>query len=212
MNDPLSNPGRKLPLAPPARFVAGARQAMGGIDFDPWTTRTNNRLVLATRFLDRELIVDPTIACNDPWDIPEAGRVLCVTPAGMIHTRRFLARILKEYRRGTVKQACVLVGTGEAATKIPWLWDLPIAMPFTRLGFRWYDDECEKFRTSQPTHWSFVVFFPPTATPEAAQAGLVRFHDAFAPFSRIIVNEFAGDTSWKQHYKQYFGREFQESR
>lgn len=211
MTTNFENPGFRAPLAPPACFVDAARKTMGGLDFDPCSSKDNNQLVLARRFLDREL-VDLEVILNDDWNIPADGRLICCTPAPLLTTRRFLHRILAEYRTGRVNQACVLVTISEAAIRLPWIWDFPVALPFRRLGYRWYDRESGKHRTNTPAQWPFAVYLPPCDTPEQSQAAIVRFHEAFSPFSRIILNELAGDLSWKQHYKKYFGKDFQESR
>lgn len=205
------NPGRRLRLAPPEAFVTAARVAMGGIDFDPWTSNTYNRLTLARRYIDYDLI-DLETACRDDWDIPAEGRVICAAPPSMTQTRMLLGRLLKEYRRNAITTACILVSASEIMIKAPWIWDFPIAFPFGRQAFRWYDEEFSRFRSLTPALWSFVLFFPRCDTVDQYQQSLARFYDAFAPSSRIVFNEFAGDDSWKQHYKTFYGRDFNELR
>lgn len=206
-----SGPGRRIPLGPPDAFVTASRAAMGAIDFDAWSTPLYNRLVSARRFNDYELADVDTI-CNNEWDIVGEGRTVCIPPASIPATRRLLNRILREYRQQRITQACVLVTATEAATKIPWIWDFPVAMPFTRMPFRWYDDEFSVFRPVSTALWGFVLYFPRGDDQDLYQQSMARFYDAFAPLSRIVFNELCGEDAWKEHYKRRFGRSFNESR
>ena len=201
--DPVEYPA----LAPPVEFIGASRSAMGGIDFDPYCTRLNNRLVCAKRYLDRdELTLDDIVSRE--WDIPDEGRVLVAPPIGAVPNRRLISKTLKEYRQGRVKQACVLISNNETMTRAPWIWDFPICIPFSRLKPRWWDDDTDKFRPISCGYWSFVVFLPPCEDTEDYQKSVIRFYESFAPLGRVVFNQMCGDTDWKDAYKDWYGRPF----
>lgn len=204
-------PGRRIPLAPSQVFVDSARAAMGGIDFDPWSTPTYNRLVLARRFMDYELADVDTI-CKDPWNIPAEGRLFSMLPGQAAPAGKLLYRILQEYRKGRVTQACVMITTPEFLIRKPWVWDFPMAMPFRRPRLRWYDEEFSMFRGITTSAWGVVLYFPISVDVDRYQESMARFYDAFAPSSRIVFNELCGDTAWKRHYETFCGKAFSDSR
>jgi hypothetical protein len=180
---------------------------MGGIDFDPYSTKLNNTLVNARRFHDiHEVGMDGTLERD--WGLHGEGRVMVFAPSGMDPNRRMLRKTLEEYRAGRIKQACFLVTGHETCTRVPWIWDFPICMPFRRLRLRWFDDELDQFKTFSPSHWSFIVYFPPCEAPHDFDNGLAAFHDSFSSIGRIVFNEFSGDLAWRERYRLYIGKEF----
>lgn len=182
---------------------------MGGIDFDPWSTPRFNRHACARRYIDRS-IFDPEEIIRAPWDVPIEGRVLLALAAGAQTTRQMLGRLLKEYRAGVVKQACVSVSHSEICRTVPWIWDFPICMPFRRLSYRYWDDELEQLRSSRTAHWSVVLYFPPVEIAEDYHSGISRFHLAFSPLGRIVFSEYCGDRRWREDYQRNMNREFNE--
>jgi hypothetical protein len=183
---------------------------MGGIDFDAWSTPRFNRHVCARRYNDRSEL-DPEEIIADPWIIPPDGRVILSLAEGAQTTRRVLGRLLKEYRKGHVQQACAIVSHQEICRTAPWIWDFPICIPFRRLGYRYWDEELEQLRTSSAAQWSVVIYFPPTEIADEYHNGITRFHLAFSPLGRVIFSEYCGDRRWRQDYRRDLGREFSEA-
>lgn len=208
----MSKPARpELLLGPPVPYVSAARGAMGGIDFDPWSSRHFNRHVCARRYNDRD-VLDADEVIHGPWNIPIEGRVSLCLATGAQNTRQMLGRLLREYRGGAVKQACAIFSHHEACRTVPWLWDFPICIPFRRLSYRYWDDELEQLRAVPTGHWSVVAFLPPVELAEDFHEGVARFHAAFSPLGRIMFSEYSGDRRWRDDYRRNLGREYSEMR
>lgn len=197
----------RLCLAPPEELVLNARAVMGAIDYDPFTTPINNRLVGAAKIEDRTTQELDDIIAKD-WDVPGDGRVFVGAPYKSVGSRRLLNKTLREYRKGTVQQAVLWVPHNESLIRLPWLWDFPVCIPFRRLRPSWWDEELEMFRGSSPTDWSAVFYLPPASPPSLFMSKLSRFHTAFCVMGRVVFNEMSGEGDWERTYQRLFKKPF----
>jgi len=197
----------RLDLAPPKDVVLNARMVLGAIDFDPYSTKDINRLVMAARFFDRDNEDFDDVIRKD-WKPIGKRRAFAAPPVGAGATRRLLNKVLREYRKGIISEAVFWIAHNESITKAPWLWDFPICIPFTRLRGCWWDDEMEEFRRIQPADWSAVVYMPPSESSNEFHAKISRFHTAFSPMGRIIFNELSGENDWEKSYEALYKRPY----
>lgn len=198
---------KRVHLAPPADLVLNARAVMGAIDFDPYSTPDINRLVTATHFHDRDR-GDFYALLHDDWKLPGDQRVL-VSPAFSAKTSRpLINKTLREYRCGRVREAILWLPHNETIIRAPWLWDFPACIPFQRLRPCWWDEEVEMFRTVDPTDWSAIFYLPPATPPNLFHTKVARFHSAFSPMGRIVINELGGEGDWEDSYKVVMKRSY----
>ena len=195
--------GRPI-LAPPRDFVVAARATMGGVDLAPWTTADNNRLIESAHIYDGEHL-DFTDLLSRPWEAPRSKRILLYPYLSVQDCRRLINKTLREYRQGSISQACVCLPQNESILKLPWIWDFPVCIPFKRLRPSYWDDELERFVSVSPANWSLIFYLPPCQTPDDYLHSTVRFHRAFAGMGRIIVNENAGEDDWAEAYHNAIG-------
>lgn len=197
----------RVDLAPPEEVVLAARSVLGAIDLDPYSTPEINRLVTAARIYDRDVEdLDDVIAKH--WEAPGERRVFVAPPVGAACTRRLINKTLREYRRGSVREALLWLAHNETIIKAPWVWDFPMCIPFRRLKPVWWDDELEVFRNVQPSDWSAICYLPPTESSNEYHAKLSRFHTVFNPFGRVVVNEMSGEGDWEVSYKAMMKRSY----
>ena len=124
-----------------------------------------------------------------------------IAPAhGAQWTRRLANKALREYRKGRIDQALLWISHNESLTKLPWMWEYPVCIPFRRLRPCYYDDELETFRQVSPSSWSAVVYLPPT-DPQMFHARVSRFHNTFFPTGPVIFNEMSGQNEWEKAYE-----------
>lgn len=200
----------EIELGPPREFIVAARGAMGGIDFDPWSTsKFNSAYVCARRYNDRE-ILDLDEIVHGPWNVPIEGRTVMGLAAGAQPTRQLMGRLLKEYRKGYVKEACLITSHQEVCRTAPWIWDFPIVIPFRRLGYQYWDEELEEVRPARSAQWNLILYFPPVEIAEEFHNGIFRFLRAFSPLGRPIFSEYSGDRRWREHYKTNMKRSYNE--
>ena len=192
--------------APPEDFVTASRGTMGGIDLDPYSTKLNNTLIGARSIFDLEEHSLESILERE-WGPVGKGRTMVFCPAGMDPNRLMLHKLLQEYRQGRVSQATILLTNPETASKVPWVWDFPICIPFRRPRIRWWDEELGRFGTYTPPNWGFIAFLPPQGA-DAFMEGLNSFHAAFSAMGRIVLNELGGDTTWQTHYRQLYRKDY----
>jgi hypothetical protein len=192
--------------APPIDFVTASRATMGGIDLDPYSTKLNNTLIGARTIFNLEEQPLSEILERD-WGPFGKGRTMVFCPNGMDPNRKMLHKLLQEYRQGRVSQAVILVTNSETAAKAPWIWDLPICIPFRRPRVRWWNEELDRFDAYTPPHWGFVVYFPPQGG-DAFMEGLNSFHAGFSSLGRVVLNEFSGDKTWQTHYRQLYRKDY----
>lgn len=84
----------------PVEIIDAARQVMGGIDLDPASTAAANRIVSAAQFYTQD---DDGLA--QEW----FGRVWMNPPYAQPWIERFALRLIDQYKRDNVSEACVLV-------------------------------------------------------------------------------------------------------
>lgn len=92
----------------PAEYIAAARQAMGGIDLDPASTKAANAVVKAERFYT---------AGQDGLTHPWPGRVWLNPPYASEWIAPFAQKLVAEYQVQRTTAACVLVNN---ATETEW--------------------------------------------------------------------------------------------
>lgn len=198
----------KLVLGPPKEFLEAARATLGGIDFDPFSTRRLNAYTGARRFIDVEAHDAFQDAVQVPWKIPVTGRLAATVAAGAPVTRHLFGRVLENYRSRHVISACLLTTHQEILRTAPWVHDFPLAFPFRRLSCSYWDDELEEVRFVRSSQWSVVVFLPPCDQPEEHELSMIRFHAAFGALGRITYNEYAGDRRWRDAYQAQTGKPY----
>lgn len=178
-----------ISLIPPSEVVLSARAVMGSIDLDPYGTVDGNRLVNSARYFNREQEeLDDII--NRTWLYNADRTRLFVAPFGGAQiTKRLLNKTLRSYRSGEVTEAMIWLPHNESLTRLPWIWNFPLCIPFRRLRPCWWDDEKETFSTVSPAFWSPVIYLPPTETPALYQEKLFRFQSSFCALGRIILDE-----------------------
>ena len=189
----------RVHLAPPPRVVEAARSVMGAIDFDPWSNKEINRLVNAAKFFDRDKLDLDTVLAKE-WELPGEKRAFIAPAHGAQWTRRLANKALREYRKGRIDQALIWISHNESLTKLPWMWEYPVCIPFRRLRPCYFDDELETFRQINPSSWSAVVYLPPT-DPQIFHARVSRFHNAFFSTGPVIFNENSGQNEWEKAYE-----------
>jgi hypothetical protein len=191
-------------LGPPKDLIASAKAVMGAIDFDPFSTKEINGLVQAAKFYDRGEGSSAEFALEDiiarPWDLPGEKRALVGPAHGAQWTRRLINKTFREYRKGNVDQAVIWIANSETLTKVPWIWNYPVCIPFKRLQPTWYDDELEMYKKICPSSWSCVIYLPP-ADANRFHSKLSLFHASFFTMGPIIMNEMSGHTDWEKAYE-----------
>lgn len=91
----------------PAAIIEAARRTMGGIDLDPASSPTANRSVQAGRIFT---------AADDGLSQRWHGRVWMNHPFGRTVNRLWIGKLVEEFRRGHIDQACCITfaSTSEA--------------------------------------------------------------------------------------------------
>tara|TARA_B100000902_G_scaffold382919_1_gene421139 strand:+ start:409 stop:1026 length:618 start_codon:yes stop_codon:yes gene_type:complete len=189
----------RIHLAPPMRVIDAAKAVMGAIDFDPWSSKDINKLVCSAKFIDREKHDLDSVLAQD-WDVPGEQRVFVAPAHGAQWSRRLCNKTLREYRKGRITQAVLWLSHNESLTKLPWIWEFPVCIPFRRLRPCYFDDEVESFRPISPSAWTAVVYLPPT-DPQEFHTKLSRFYNAFFSTGPVIFNEMSGENNWEKAYE-----------
>ena len=122
----------RVHLAPPPRLVEAAKSVMGAIDFDPWSNKEINRLVNAAKIFDRDKLDLDTVLAKE-WELPGEKGLSSLPAHGAQWTRRLANKALREYRKGRIDQALLWISHNESLTKLPWMWEYPVCIPFRRL-------------------------------------------------------------------------------
>lgn len=108
----VSRSSGKVEWYTPPGIIRNARNVMGGIDLDPASTKTANKIVRAGRFLTEQ---DDALDENTSWRT-EGGRVWLNPPYRQPDINVFASRLLREIDYGTVKQ-CVWLSNNATETK-----------------------------------------------------------------------------------------------
>jgi len=193
-------------LAPPAAVIEVARCTMGAIDLDPYSSAEVNHVVQAARYLERD--ADLEVVTKRHWSPAGQKRVLLAVPNSIKTSRALANKLLQEYRNGHVLQAVLWFGRSEVLTACPWVWDFPICIPWRRLAPTFWDDELEQSARSNPTDWSPIVYLPPASPAQVFTSGLARFHAAAAPYGRVVLDQWSGETRWRDCYRAATGRDY----
>ena len=195
-------------ISPPQEVVLSARAVMGAIDLDPFGTVDGNRLVQSARYFNRDQ-EDVDSICAREWTCSEQGRVFIAPIGGAVPTRRLLNKTLREYRNGSnLKEAVIWLSHNESLTRLPWLWNFPLCIPFRRFRPAWYDDETDMFRTVSPAFWSPVIYLPPVSSPQQYDEKVMRFYAAFSGLGRIVHDTVNGSDDWEDAYEHLTGSAF----
>lgn len=159
---------------------------MGGIDFDPTSDAVQQTLVQATS--------TPSVGQN-ALTMPWHGNVF-VAPKGAVKlSRLWLAKTLKEYRRGNINSFVFFTSATELLRAQPEVWDYPMCIPYRRV--RQLQATPEGWRQVSPSTWNFILFGPGHDVDLSSVDKVSRFRDCFRDTGRIILNEYAGD-SWSK--------------
>lgn len=193
-------------LIPPRAVIEIARATMGGIDLDPYSTAEVNHVVQAARYLERSPHVD--IAAGRHWSPSGNKRVLLSVPSSVPMGKALANKLLEDYRGGHIQQAVLWLGSNEVLTRCPWVWDFPICIPFSRLAPQFWDDELEEAIRVPPADWSPIVFLPVPWPLTAFQASLARFHSAGSLYGRIVLDQWSGESKWRDCYQASLKREY----
>lgn len=183
---------------------------MGAIDLDPYSTAEVNHVVQAARYLERD--GDMEIAAGRHWSPAGSKRVLLAVPSGVVASRTLANKLLQEYRDGHVREAVLWLGCNEALPACPWIWDFPICVPWGRLAPTFWDDELEESCRVTPADWSPIVYLPPASPSTAFTAGLAKFWSAASPYGRVVLDQWSGESRWRDCYRAATGRDYGETR
>ncbi len=96
----------------PIEIVNAAREVMGGIDFDPFSSDKANKRINAMFYSTKDLD-----AFNTNWH----GRVWMNHPFGRSYNKLAIERLVNDYCERTIKQACCIT---YAATSEKWFQPL----------------------------------------------------------------------------------------
>jgi ParB family chromosome partitioning protein len=146
----------------PRKYIAAAREVLGGIDLDPASCADANEIVGATRFFGKK---DKSL--EKPW----GGLVWLNPPYGRL-VGEFVSHFIAEYDANHIQAGIILVNAH--CTDTDWfqpLWNGVLCFTDHRINF-YGDDE-----RSGSTHGSVFVYFGPDRKTFAA---------VFAQFGAIV--------------------------
>lgn len=201
----MSQQGRRE-LIPPRAVIEIARATMGSIDLDPYSTAEVNHVVQAARYLERSPHVD--IAAGRHWSPAGNKRVFLGIPSGVPMGKAMANKLLEDYKSGHILEAIFWPGSNEVVTRCPWIWDFPVCLPFSRLAPQFWDDELEEAIRVPPADWSPIVYFPVAFPSSAFQSSLARFHSAGSPYGRVVLDQWSGESRWRDCYRASLRREY----
>ncbi len=187
----LKAEGLKLPLYPTPQLIDRARIVMGGIDYDPTSDPVQQALVEATAV--------PSIEVN-PLQEHWHGNVW-VSPKGAVRNSRiWFNKTVNEYRNGHINSFMFFTSASEILRAAPVVWDYPICIPFKRI--KQLRATARGFESVCPSTWNAIIYGPPTDVSISNIDKVSLFYSTFRDIGRIIYNEFAGD-SWFKDLEYY---------
>ena len=187
----LKAEGLKLPLYPTPQLIDRARIVMGGIDYDPTSDPVQQALVEATAV--------PSIEVN-PLQEHWHGNVW-ISPKGAVRNSRiWFNKTVNEYRNGHINSFMFFTSASEILRAAPVVWDYPICIPFKRI--KQLRATARGFESVCPSTWNAVIYGPPTDVSISNIDKVSLFYSTFRDIGRIIYNEFAGD-SWFKDLEYY---------
>lgn len=201
----------------PREFVEAERRVMGGIDFDPFSCATANRVVGAARFLTRAeeglsagRTADHRGSVGDGFVQEWAGRVHCNPPGGVFaagesgrpgRSRQCAAwfKLAAEWCSGRVRSAVFVAFSLEVLQRtqmvpvrgmLPIPLDFPVCYPARRVPY----DRADGESGAQPPHASAFVYLPDCdrgVRDWCRVPGVRRFVREFTRFGRVVVPSIA---------------------
>ena len=151
----------------PAQYVEAARQLMGGIDVDPASNATANKIIKALTYYDIE---------SNGLDKPWYGRVWLNPPYGRdnggSNQEVWSHRLLEQYETGITKEAVLLVNANTEAKWFQPFYDYLICLTNHRIKFYSTDGT-----PNQPTQGNALIYLGHQQE---------RFIEIFKQFGRIV--------------------------
>lgn len=180
----------------PPEIVEAARATMGGIDLDPASCESANRVVRAKEYFTRR-----DDALLRPW---HAERVFLNPPGGRdrdreSRQRRWWFALSSAWAHGLVEQAIFVSFSIELLQTCqvehapgPLPLDFPICIPASRVQYMRPTRRRVRGGRSSPPHASCVVYLPPREALERA-ARIESFAEIFGTIGRVVnLDERAG--------------------
>lgn len=159
----------------PAKYIEAARVLMGGIDLDPASSIEANRTVQAELYFTIHDDSLPLAWCKRDgtparvWLNPPYGK-----RANHSNQKLWSQKLIREYSKGNISQAVLLVNAATDTKFFVPLWNYPICFTDHRIHFNSPAGTPSK---RQPTHGSVFVYFGPN---------VAAFADVFGQFGHIV--------------------------
>ena len=87
---------------------------------------------MAAKFYDREKLDLDTVLAKE-WDVQVRKGFSSLQLMERSGLGRLANKALREYRKGRIDQALLWISHNESLTKLPWMWEYPVCIPFRRL-------------------------------------------------------------------------------
>ncbi len=155
----------------PSKYVDMARDVMGEIDLDPFSSSSANTRIQAKRFFDTD-----DDAHKQIW-FETRGRVFMNPPYGRGDMAKAVKTFLEIYSKGQISESIVLVNN---STETKWFQDLleqSSALCFTNKRISFENDDGKNI-SSNTRGQAFIYFGNNTK----------RFHEVFQSIGRTVEN------------------------
>lgn len=166
----------------PAKYIEAARLVMGGIELDPASCLEANQIVKAERYFTEAQ--DGRLCewkAKSVWLNPPGGS------SGESGTAEWSRYLIREYERGNVEQAIMLI-FNSSGTETAWfqrlLGQYPICLVKTRIKFIPPAGRYADPKKNQPVHGNAFVYFGKDDR---------KFFQVFSQFGKIIP-------AWEVHH------------